>query len=179
MFVSTIYTLGWLAIAYAPSILVIYLGRIISGLCAGICAVAVPTYIVEIAPTEIRGLLTSGFQVAFSVGVFLIIGLGTLLRWSWLAIAGAVLTTSAVCLMVIMPGIPRLAGSGIQNREFLNPTFYKPLGFAVLLMVFQQTSGVNSIMSYTVDIFGSIGSSVDPHIASAIVAAVQIAGTIV
>ncbi|GIY92715.1 facilitated trehalose transporter Tret1 [Caerostris extrusa] len=115
MFVSTIYTLGWLAIAYAPSIAVIYLGRIISGLCAGTCAVAVPTYIVEIAPTEIRGFLTSGFQVAFSVGVFLIIGLGAVLRWSWLAISGAVLTTSAVCLMVIMPESPRLAGSGIQN----------------------------------------------------------------
>ncbi|GIY61048.1 facilitated trehalose transporter Tret1 [Caerostris darwini] len=217
MFISTSYTTGWLAIAYAPSVPIIYLGRLISGFSAGICAVAVPTYIVEIAPTEIRGFLTSGFQVAFSVGVFLVICLGAVLRWSWLAISGAVLTTIAVCLMVIMPespawlvqesrigeamnGLKFLKGKNadlkkelqeisdnqilfksdkFSFREFLNPIFYKPLGFSVLLMVFQQVSGVNIVLSYTVEVFGSIGSSVDPHIASVLVAAVQIAGTIV
>ncbi|GIY92716.1 facilitated trehalose transporter Tret1 [Caerostris extrusa] len=45
-------------------------------------------------------------------------------------------------------------------------------------MVFQQVSGVNIVLSYTVEVFGSIDSSVDPHIASAVVAAVQVGGTI-
>ncbi|GFT29059.1 facilitated trehalose transporter Tret1 [Nephila pilipes] len=216
MFASTSYVISWLTIAYAPSIPVIYAGRLISGLCAGVCCVAVPAYVVEIAPTEIRGLLTSGFQFAFGTGVFLIISLGAVLRWSWLAISGAVITTCAVCLMVMMPESPawlvresrteeairsirflkgrhsdvmkeikdirdNLVQSESNNfswKEFLDPTFYKPVIITAFLMLFQQVSGVNAVMSYTVEIFNTIGSSVNPQIASSVVAAVQVVATV-
>lgn len=216
MFASTSYVVSWLTIAYARSITVIYTGRLISGLCAGVCCVAVPAYIVEIAPTEIRGLLTSGFQFAFSTGVFLVISLGAVLRWSWLAISGAVVTTSAACLIIMMPesppwlvresridealkGIRFLKGKNsdvtkelkditdnivqtkrdnISRKDFLDPTFYKPVMITAFLMIFQQFSGVNAVMSYTVEIFNTIGSSVNPQIASSVVAAVQIIGTV-
>ncbi|GFS31504.1 facilitated trehalose transporter Tret1 [Trichonephila inaurata madagascariensis] len=216
MFASTSYVISWLTIAYAPSITIIYTGRLISGLCAGVCCVAVPTYIVEIAPTEIRGLLTSGFQLAFGMGVFIVITLGAVLRWSWLAISGAVFTTCAVCLIVIMPesppwlirksrtdealrGIKFLKGKhsdvmkeirditdnleqnesdNISRKDFLDPTFYKPVIITAFLMIFQQISGVNVVMAYTVEIFNTIGSSVNPQIASSVVAAVQVVGTV-
>ncbi|GFV77273.1 facilitated trehalose transporter Tret1 [Trichonephila clavipes] len=216
VWVSTSYVISWLTIAYAPSITIIYAGRLLSGICAGVCCVAVPAYIVEIAPTEIRGLLTSGFQLAFGVGVFVVISLGAVLRWSWLAISGAVITTCAACLIVMMPesppwlirearidealnGLKFLKGKNfdvekevkditdnlkqnksdsISKKDFLDPTFYKPVVITAFLMVFQQVSGVNAIMSYIVEIFETVGSSVDPQLASSIVAGIQIAGTV-
>ncbi|XP_055953710.1 facilitated trehalose transporter Tret1-like [Argiope bruennichi] len=216
VFASSSYISSWLAIAYAPTIPVIYIGRLTCGLSAGICCVAVPAYIVEIAPTEIRGFLTSGFQLAYSIGVFLIISVGTTMRWSWLAIVGACLTTIALCLIVIMPesptwlmresrthealkGIAFLKGknadlkkelqdisdnlnesknNNFSLRELLHPTFYKPALIAVCLVFFQQASGINVVMSYTIEIFTNIGSAVTPNTSSTIVAAVQVIGTL-
>ncbi|GBN36923.1 Facilitated trehalose transporter Tret1 [Araneus ventricosus] len=216
VFASSSYITSWLAVAYAPTISVIYIGRVTCGLSTGICCVAVPAYIVEIAPTEIRGFLSSGFQLAYSIGVFLIISVGTCLRWSWLAVVGACLTTCALCLIVVMPesptwlmresrthealkGLKFLKGknadlkkelqditenivetksSKFSFKELLDPTFHKPALITACLVFFQQASGINVIMSYTVEIFASIGSAVTPNISSSVVAAVQVIGTL-
>lgn len=217
MIVSVTYVLSWLVIAYAPSVAVVYIGRLLSGFCQGMCCVTVPAYIVEIAPPEIRGFLSSGFQVAFSIGVFIIMSLGTILRWSWLAVAGAVTVTLGAMLMLFMPESPpwliresrtaeamrglrflkgkksdtkkafqdisaslayQEAGS-FTIRQLLESSFYKPVGIAVSLMFFQQFSGINPLMSYTVEIFEGTGTSIKPQYASIVVAAVQVAGTVV
>lgn len=77
-----------------------------SGFSAGMSTVAVPAYIVEISTVKIRGFLTAGFQVAFSSGVLMMTACGIFLRWSWLAILGAVVVASGACLLYFMPESP-------------------------------------------------------------------------
>ncbi|KFM79517.1 Facilitated trehalose transporter Tret1, partial [Stegodyphus mimosarum] len=117
MYVSTTYVTSWLMVAYASSMTWIYIGRFLTGICAGICAVAAPAYVVEISTTEIRGLLTSGYQIAFSFGVFLVMALGIVLRWSWLAISAAVIAVCAGYLMYMMPESPPWLIRESKNKE--------------------------------------------------------------
>lgn len=62
--------------------------------------------------------------------------------------------------------------------EFLKPALYKPLAISLLLMVFQQFSGINAVMFYTVDIFNGAGFE-NGIIATVIVGCVQVVFTCV
>lgn len=106
MFVSLPFLLSWLTIAYAPTIIWIYSGRLLSGFCIGICSVSVPAYIIEIASVDIRGLLGSCFQVSYTIGVLITMSFGMFFRWTWLAVIGGLFTTTAVILMYFMPESP-------------------------------------------------------------------------
>lgn len=65
------YSVGWSLIIWARSLLVLYIGRFITGMAAGACCVVAPLYTTEIAEKEIRGKLGSYFQLMTTVGIFL------------------------------------------------------------------------------------------------------------
>ncbi|KFM79520.1 Facilitated trehalose transporter Tret1, partial [Stegodyphus mimosarum] len=106
MYFSAVYLSSWLMIVYASSIGWIYAGRILCGFCSGMFNVAIPIYVAEISVTKIRGFLSSGFQIASGGGMLITMCLGAVLRWSWLAMVAAIITTCATCLMYFMPESP-------------------------------------------------------------------------
>lgn len=106
LYVSFSFTFSWLVVAYAPRLSVVIVGRIVSGFCSGVCSVAVPAYLVEIATLNTRGLLSSSFQLSFAIGVFIQMALGIFLRWSWLAICGAAVVVIGAILTLFMPESP-------------------------------------------------------------------------
>jgi MFS family permease len=55
----------------APNITVLALGRLISGLGAGVSVVVVPIYISEIAPPKEKGFFGAFTQIATNVGIFI------------------------------------------------------------------------------------------------------------
>jgi len=58
------------AIQTASSTLgVLYLGRIIAGLAIGMLSMAVPLYLSEISPKQLRGRLISTYQLAITIGI--------------------------------------------------------------------------------------------------------------
>lgn len=63
--------------------------------------------------------------------------------------------------------------------EFTYPFLYKPLIISLALMFFQQFSGINAVMFYTVNIFNSAAPSIDSNIATVIVGVVQVVFTCV
>ncbi|KAK1149014.1 hypothetical protein N8T08_007689 [Aspergillus melleus] len=69
-----LYTLIWcvgsMMAIFSPNVQVLYAARVIQGLGFGPLTVSGPMSIVEIAPAEIRGLLTSWFLLLMSVGLF-------------------------------------------------------------------------------------------------------------
>lgn len=54
----------------------------------------------------------------------------------------------------------------------------KPLAISLGVMLFQQTTGINAIVFYTVSIFQAAGSTIDERYATIIVGAVQLVFTI-
>lgn len=67
----------------------------------------------------------------------------------------------------------------VQFQEFRAPTIYKPFILSILLMFFQQFSGVNAVLFYTAEIFKSAQSSLDPIEATLYVSVVQVIATLV
>lgn len=111
------FAFGWLLMGIASSIGVITTGRFITGVCAGlICGVA-PTYVVEIAPPKIRGLLGTCFQFMIVIGILLeaLIGLGA--SWKVLGLLNIVPPLLMSLLMFMMPESPQwLLGKGRDNE---------------------------------------------------------------
>ncbi|PVH84075.1 MFS general substrate transporter [Cadophora sp. DSE1049] len=66
---TCIWTVGQVVGAFAPGLPGLYASRIISGLGIGALTATGPMSIVEIAPTEIRGLLTAWFVVAMGLSL--------------------------------------------------------------------------------------------------------------
>lgn len=62
----------------------------------------------------------------------------------------------------------------IQPKDLLKGSILKPLGISMGLMFFQQFTGINAMVFYTVSIFKSAGSSIDKRYATIIVGFVQL-----
>lgn len=87
--------LGPLAETFAPNIPILALGRLVSGLGAGVSVVVVPIYISEIAPPKEKGFFGAFTQIATNVGIFTTQVLGYFLSHGqmWrviLAVAGVI-----------------------------------------------------------------------------------------
>lgn len=63
------FTISSLVLAIAPSVQILIVGRILSGLSIGLASTIVPLYISEVAPANIRGTLVSANQLAFAIGM--------------------------------------------------------------------------------------------------------------
>lgn len=66
---TLIYCIGTLIAIFSPNINVLYGARVIQGLGLGAFTVSGPMSIVEISPPQIRGLLTSWFNLAMGIGL--------------------------------------------------------------------------------------------------------------
>ncbi|EFX84289.1 hypothetical protein DAPPUDRAFT_47180 [Daphnia pulex] len=65
----------------------------------------------------------------------------------------------------------------IQPKELLKGSVLKPLGISLGIMFFQQFTGINAVVFYTVSIFKSAGSSIDGRYATIIIGVVQLLAT--
>ncbi|XP_072022520.1 solute carrier family 2, facilitated glucose transporter member 8-like [Amphiura filiformis] len=206
---------GWVAIATARGIYGLYIGRILTGIGAGMASLSVPVYIAEMSSPNLRGLLGSSFQLVITLGILTAYALGIPLNYKYLALVAAGLAAALITLMSLMPDTARymlikhqrdkalrilewLRGptvdvdtecrdieDGLDNQEpfsileFTKPSLYKPLMISVVLMFFQQWSGINAVMFYTVDIFKTAAPTIDAHISTVIVGVVQVVATLV
>lgn len=111
------FILGWLLIAFAQGFIFLILGRLLTGLCCGLVSGTAPTYVVEIAPSQIRGLLGTCFQVMVVIGILAAAVLGTVLSWKALAGVSVIAAIGMSLLMLLMPETPQwLLGRG-QSEE--------------------------------------------------------------
>jgi MFS transporter, SP family, sugar:H+ symporter len=105
------FTVGAIGAALAPSVGVLVLFRVVLGLAVGAAAVIVPLYLSEIAPTEIRGAVSSLNQLMIVTGILLAYVVNALLADSgaWRLMLGLAFVPSVVLLigMIFMPETPR------------------------------------------------------------------------
>jgi MFS family permease len=120
--------LGPFAEALAPNIAVLSIGRLISGVGAGVSVVVVPIYISEIAPPKEKGFFGAFTQIMTNMGIFITQLLGYFLSHGqmWriiLAVAGVIglLQFAGLMFSVESPtwqadhGEPRQAKSNLQR----------------------------------------------------------------
>lgn len=108
---AVIFAGGAIGMALSPSLWLLILFRIITGLGVGASSVLVPTYIAEIAPTEMRGSLSSIFQLAITLGILLAYIVNFTLSgfeaWRWMLGLAAVPAVVLFVGMYLVPETPR------------------------------------------------------------------------
>ncbi|CAL1261333.1 unnamed protein product [Larinioides sclopetarius] len=121
---TAFFVIGWLCVAYASTIGMIYAGRVITGFCSGIVSVATPMYLVEISTPEVRGLLGASFQLFVVIGVLIVSILGSQQSWQNLAVSGAVASLVSAFLMIPMPESPRWLMAQKRRGEAKNAIIF-------------------------------------------------------
>jgi MFS transporter, SP family, galactose:H+ symporter len=116
---AAVYSVGAVATALAPSLVLFDVFRIIVGIAVGASSMIVPTYIAELAPVQIRGGLVILQQLAISGGIFLSYVLDYIFftaGWGWRPMfAAAVIPGVALGVgMMYMSHTPRWLG--MQGR---------------------------------------------------------------
>ncbi|XP_026472581.1 facilitated trehalose transporter Tret1-like [Ctenocephalides felis] len=78
-------------------------------------------------------------------------------------------------LKQIQEDIDKSSGGNVSIKDlFSNRVTFRGLVATLGLMVFQQLSGINAVIFYSVSIFKLAGSDLDPAVSSIIIAAVQV-----
>jgi SP family sugar:H+ symporter-like MFS transporter len=111
MIAAVIFTLGALAAAAAPNPGLLVAARFVIGLAVGSAALVVPLYLSEIAPTEIRGAISSLNQLMIVAGILIAYLVNAALASSadWRLMLGLAAVPSLFLLvgMAFMPETPR------------------------------------------------------------------------
>jgi len=115
------FSIGAIGAALAPTVAVLVVFRIVLGLAVGAAALIVPLYLSEIAPTEIRGAISSLNQLMIVVGILVAYIVNALLASSgaWRLMLGLAVIPSVVLLigMYFMPETPRWLVSRDRDEE--------------------------------------------------------------
>lgn len=100
------FVIGWLLLTFANQLSFLVLGRLIIGACCGIACGTAPTYVVEIAPPQIRGALGTCFQLMVVIGNLLSSILGMFLPWRTLAAVSLIPGIGMTTMMLFLPESP-------------------------------------------------------------------------
>lgn len=98
--------LGWLLIAFATNIYMIYVGRLCVGFGAGMVGAPARVYTSEITQPHLRGTLTALASIGISLGVLVQYTLGAFVSWQILSGLSAIIPILACTLMYFMPETP-------------------------------------------------------------------------
>ncbi|KAJ0080356.1 hypothetical protein Patl1_22738 [Pistacia atlantica] len=116
---------GWLAIAFSKGAWLLDIGRLSTGIGAGMIAYVVPIYIAEITPKDVRGGFTqasqeytlSSTQLMMTCGFSLMFYLGTIVSWRTLAFIGSVPCLLQVFGLFFIPESPRWLAKIGREKE--------------------------------------------------------------
>ena len=122
---TIVFTLGGLLSALAPSVTLLAIGRLLSGIGAGAATVVVPIYISEIVPKETRGLFGALTQITTNVGILITQILGYFLSYGnmWrlvLAVAAMIGVVQSVGLLFVVESPDWLSGKGKPEQARKN-----------------------------------------------------------
>ncbi len=193
---GAVFAIGALGAAFSPTANVLMGFRLLLGLAVGVASVMVPLYLAEMAPTRIRGALTSLNQLMIAVGIFIAYLTAFLLSGAgaWRVMLGLAAIPSLLMLagMWFQDESPRwlvVHGRDDEARRVLariHPPdeverelaemhqaeqadrmslgellrarwLRRNLVFAVVLAVFQQLIGINTIVYYAPTILKAAG----------------------
>ncbi|KAJ0620967.1 putative major facilitator, sugar transporter, major facilitator superfamily [Helianthus annuus] len=119
MRISSIFCIGgWLAIYLAQGPVPLDTGRLATGYGMGVFSYVVPVFIAEIAPKQLRGLLTAANQLLIIAGVSVSFVIGTLLHWRTMALAGLIPCVVLLVGLSLIPESPRWLAKIGKQAEF-------------------------------------------------------------
>src|SRR5215203_4450610 len=116
---AILFSIGAIGAALAPNVGILVLFRIVLGLAVGAAALTVPLYLSEVAPTQIRGAISSLNQLNIVFGILFAFIVNALLAsagaWRWMLGLAAIPSLVLLIGMYFLPETPRWLVS--QDRD--------------------------------------------------------------
>src|SRR5215210_2451958 len=116
---GVLFAVGALGAALAPNVGVLVFFRVVLGLAVGAAALTVPLYLSEVAPTQIRGAISSLNQLNIVFGILFAYIVNALLAsagaWRWMLGLAAIPSLVLLIGMYFLPETPRWLVS--QDRD--------------------------------------------------------------
>ncbi|XP_065618556.1 sugar transporter ESL1 isoform X3 [Quercus suber] len=109
---------GWLAIAFAKNAWWLDLGRLSLGIGNGLIGYAVPVYIAEITPKNLRGGFSNASQLMVCCGLSLMFIIGNVITWRILALIGTIPCILELLGLLLIPESPRWLAKIGKEKEF-------------------------------------------------------------
>ncbi|XP_034949185.1 facilitated trehalose transporter Tret1-like isoform X2 [Chelonus insularis] len=100
------FTIGWILIILANSVVMFDIGRYILGISGGAFCVTAPMYTGEIAESSIRGSLGSYFQLMLTTGILITYILGSVLEMFTISLISAAVPLIFFVIFFFMPETP-------------------------------------------------------------------------
>lgn len=98
--------IGWLMIAFASNLEMIYAGRILVGFGSGLVGAPCRVYTSEVTQPHLRGMLGAFAAVGISLGVLFQYTVGSFVTWQVLSGVSAIIPMVALICMIFMPESP-------------------------------------------------------------------------
>src|SRR5215208_6335519 len=118
---ATIFAIGAIGAGLSPSVWVLIFFRFFLGLGVGSASALVPSYISESAPTDVRGSLSSLFQLAITIGILVAYLVNAVFApvgdWRWPLGLAVVPALVLLVGMYLMPETPRWLVSKGREAE--------------------------------------------------------------
>ncbi|XP_030960057.1 sugar transporter ERD6-like 5 isoform X4 [Quercus lobata] len=119
LWISEIFSIaGWLAIAFAKNAWWLDLGRLSLGIGNGLLCFAVPVYIAEITPKNLRGGFSNASQLMACCGLSLMFLIGNVITWRILALIGTIPCILELLGLLLIPESPRWLAKIGKDKEF-------------------------------------------------------------
>ncbi len=107
---GVLFITGAIIEAVAPGTVILVVGRLVVGFAVGVASVAAPLYAAEMAPTRLRGMFISGYQLGITFGIFLAYLVDEMLDagdWRVMLGASAFVGVALIVLILPLPDSPR------------------------------------------------------------------------
>ncbi len=154
---SFFYLLSSLVSSYADSIYELMVGRFLAGIGVGITSVAIPLYLAEISPSKNRGAIVTFYQLSVTIGILVAYftnwALSNTENWRAAFFIPFVITCFAGVFLFFIPG------TIVKKTTYHQGMVKKGLLVAIFLPLFQQFTGINTIIYYGPIIFNLAGFS--------------------
>jgi MFS family permease len=153
--ITAIFIIAWciLLVSSADRKILCHIHRAVLGVAAGGVSSVVPMYIMELSPLDLRSIYGSLHQFAISFGIFLINFLGMYFDWWRLGLISLVIAIGLGCGLSFVPEPGHSGGPGSVLPEsqvaegLCGARYYRYFMIGVLMMFFQQVSGINAVLT--------------------------------
>ncbi|XP_021772969.1 sugar transporter ERD6-like 5 [Chenopodium quinoa] len=115
---SVVYIFGWSAISVSQGARLLDLGRLMLGVTSGITGYAIPVYIAEFTPKDLRGGFVILHVLMITVGVSTAFLIGQVTSWCTLSLIGIIPGLVQIVGLFFIPESPRWLMMMSKNKEF-------------------------------------------------------------